>query len=171
MANTFTVPTYSPSSVDLVVGGYTLSGWDRISIARRTEMFKPVYGVRGKHTRVRTGGKETRDTSTFITVVLSKESQANDVLSEIHRQDIENGTARISLTLKDKSGSSIFSSNEAYIIKYADSEFTNDFGAREWRLFCQTTETYLVGGNVSGQSSLLDSAINEVSSFISGVFR
>lgn len=170
MTNTFSVPTYSPSSVDLVIGGYTISGWDRLTIARRTEMFKPVYGIRSKHTRVRSGGKNTRDTSAFLTITLSKESQANDVLSEIHRQDTEDGTAKISLTLKDKSGSSIFSSDEAYILKYADSEFANDFGTREWRLFCQTTESYLVGGNVSPQSSLLDTAINEVSSFVSGIF-
>ena len=170
MTNKFTVPTYDPSSVDLAIGGYLISGWDRISIARRTEMFKPVYGIRGKHTRVRMGGKNTRDTSAFINITLSKESQANDVLSEIHRQDSEDGTARITLTLKDKSGSSLFSSDEAYILKYADSEFSNDFGTREWRLFCQSTGSYLVGGNVTPQSSLLDRAINEVSSFVSGIF-
>lgn len=170
MANNFTVATYNPSDVSLVVGGYTLSGWDRISITRRTDNFKPVYGIRGKHTRVRMGGKEARESSAFITVVLSQESQANDVLSEIHRQDIEEGTARIALILKDSSGGSVFSSNEAYITNFAASDFSSDFGTREWRLFCQTTETYNVGNNTKPQTSILNTAIDEISSFVSDLF-
>lgn len=169
MANKFSVSTYSPSDVGLVIGGYTLPGWDRISIARRVDNFKPIYGIRGKHTRVRMGGKEARESSAFITIILSQESQANDVLSEIHRQDIEQGTARIALILKDSSGGSVFSSNEAYIMNFAASEFANDFGTREWRIFCQTTETYNVGNNMKPQTTILDTAINEVSSFVSGL--
>ena len=170
MANKFNVATYSPSDVGLVIGGYTLSGWDRISITRRVDNFKPIYGIRGKHTRVRMGGKEARESSAFITIILSQESQANDVLSEIHRQDIDQGTARIALTLKDNSGGSVFSSSEAYIMNFAASEFANDFGTREWRIFCQTTETYNVGNNMKPQTTILDTAINEVSSFVSGLF-
>lgn len=170
MANGFSVSTYSPSDVALVIGGYTLAGWDRISIVRRTDNFKPIYGIRGKHTRVRMGGKDARESSAFITIVLSQESQTNDVLSDIHRQDIEQGTARIALTLKDSSGSSVFSSDEAYITNFAAAEFSNDFGTREWRIFCQTTETYNVGNNTRPQTSIFDTAINEVSSFVSGLF-
>lgn len=169
MANGFSVSTYSPSDVALVVGGYTLAGWDRISIVRRTDSFKPIYGIRGKHTRVRMGGKDARESSAFITIVLSQESQTNDVLSDIHRQDIEQGTARIALTLKDSSGSSVFSSDEAYITNFAAAEFSNDFGTREWRIFAQTTETYNVGNNTRPQTSIFDTAINEVSSFVSGI--
>lgn len=169
MANNFSIATYSPSDVALIIGGYTLSGWDRISVARRTDSFKPVFGIRGKHTRIRMGGKEARETSAFITITLSQESQANDVLSEIHRQDIDQGTARIALLLKDSSGSSVFSSDEAYITNFASAEFSNDFGTREWRIFCQTTETFNVGNNTRPQTSLLDTAINEVSSFVSGI--
>lgn len=169
MANGFSVSTYSPSDVALVIGGYTLAGWDRISIVRRTDNFKPIYGIRGKHTRVRMGGKDARESSAFITIVLSQESQTNDVLSDIHRQDIEQGTARIALTLKDSSGSSVFSSDEAYITNFAAAEFSNDFGTREWRIFCQTTETYNVGNNTRPQTSIFDTAINEVSSFVSGI--
>lgn len=169
MANGFSVSTYSPSDVALVIGGYTLAGWDRISIVRRTDNFKPIYGIRGKHTRVRMGGKDARESSAFITIVLSQESQTNDALSDIHRQDIEKGTARIALTLKDSSGSSVFSSDEAYITNFAAAEFSNDFGTREWRIFCQTTETYNVGNNTRPQTSIFDTAINEVSSFVSGI--
>ena len=72
--------------------------------------------------------------------------------------------------LKDKSGTSVFSSDEAYILGYPESSFNNDFTTRAWRIFCQTTKTYLVGGNSRPQTSLLDTAVNEVSSFVSGIF-
>lgn len=169
MANNFSVSTYSPSDVALVVGGYTLSGWDRISIVRRTDTFKPVFGIRGKHTRVRMGGKEAKESSAFVTITLSQESQANDVLSAIHTEDIDRGTGRLAIELKDSSGTSVYSSNEAYITNFAASEFSNDFGRREWRIFCQTTDTFNVGNNTRPQTSIFDSAINEVSSFVSGI--
>lgn len=170
MANNFTVATYDPSEVSLAISGYILSGWDRISIRRRTEAFKPIYGIRSKHTRVRSGGSASRDTSAFITISLSQESQANDVLSEIHRQDINFGTARLIFTLKDGSGTSLFSSSEAYILNFANSEFSNDFSTREWRIFAQTTESYNVGTNIKSQSSILDRAFGEVTSFVSDFF-
>lgn len=166
MANNFTVSTYSPSDVTLVVAGYVISGWDSISISRRTESFKPIPGIRGKHARVRSGGGLNADTSAIITLTLAQESQSNDVLSAIHRLDIEQGTGRIVLTLRDKSGASLFNSHEAYILSYPESTFTNDFSTRPWRIFCQSTKTFFVGGNTKPQTSLLDSA----TSFISDLF-
>ncbi len=170
MANNLSISTYSPSDVTLVIAGYVISGWDTISIARRTESFKPIYGIRGKHARVRTGGGTSPDTSANITLTLAQESASNDVLSTIHDLDISEGTGRIVLTLKDKSGGSLFNSHEAYIISYADSGFGNDFGVRQWRIFCQTTKTYFVGGNTKPSTSLLDSAIGSATDFVSGLF-
>lgn len=170
MANSFSVNTYSPSDVELVIAGYSVAGWDSISISRRVESFKPIYGIRNKHTRVRAGSANTRDSSAFITFTLAKESQSNDTLSYIHELDIDQGTGRLTLILKDKSGTSVFSSDEAYILGYPESPFNNDFTTRTWRIFCQTTKTYLVGGNSRPQTSLLDTAVNEVSSFVSGIF-
>lgn len=166
MANSFTVSTYNPSDVTLVIAGYVIAGWDTISISRRTDSFKPIYGIRNKHARVRSGGALSGDTSALITLTLAQESQSNDVLSSIHELDISEGTGRIVLTLKDKSGGSLFNSHEAYILSYADSPFTNDFSTRQWRILCQSTKTYFVGGNTKPATSLLDSA----TSFISDLF-
>lgn len=170
MTNSFSVLTYSPSDVELVIAGYSIAGWDSISISRRTDSFKPIFGIRNKHTRVRAGSATTRDTSAMITFSLSQESASNDVLSYIHDLDIDQGTARIVLTLKDKSGKSVFSSDEAYIISYPQASFTNDFSNRDWRIFCQSTKTYLVGGNSRPQTSIFDTAINAASSFVSNIF-
>lgn len=164
MSNSFSIKTYSPSDVDLVVSGYTIAGWDSISIRRRFDSFKPVYGIRAKHTRVRMGSATERDTSSLITFTLAQESQSNELLSYIHESDIDFGTGRLLITLKDKSGKSIFSSDTAYILNYAESTFTNDFGSRQWRIFCQTTATYVVGGNARPSTGLLDSVVDRVSS-------
>lgn len=163
MANSFSVSTYSPSDVVLSISGYTIAGWDSISITRRTDSFKPIYGIRNKHTRVPSGSPGNRDTSAIISLVLAQEAQSNEVLNYVHELDINNGTGRLTLTLKDNSGKSVFSSDEAYIPAYPPVAFTNDFGTRNWRIICQTTTTWTVAGNTKPQTSLLDSAIDKVS--------
>ena len=160
--------TYSPKEVQLTFGGYTVTGWQSISIARSVDAFKPIRGIRGKHTRVRNA-----DTSCMITIPLLQTSMSNDVLSKIHELDITNGTGRIELTLSDISGTSVFNSVEAYIVGYPEVVYSGEFEYRQWRIFCQTTGSYTVGGNAqvenifssifSKASGLANSAIDTVS--------
>lgn len=159
---------YSPKEVVLTFGGYTVTGWQSISIARSVDAFKPIRGIRGKHTRVRNA-----DTSCMITIPLLQTSMSNDVLSKIHELDITNGTGRIELTLSDISGTSVFNSVEAYIVGYPEVVFSGEFEYRQWRIFCQTTGSYTVGGNAQVEnifssifnkaSGLANSAIDAVS--------
>lgn len=158
MATNFSVQTYSPSDVVLSLGGYQLAGWDTINITRSSPGFVTVRGIRGKHTRVPSG-----DTSATISISLLQVSPSNDTLSEIHRQDLESGTGRISLTLKDNSGRSVFSSDEAYILSYPEVAFSGGFEYRNWTIFCQTTGSYLVGGNTRPQTNLFSLAVDAIS--------
>lgn len=161
--------TYSPKEVVLTFGGYTVTGWQSISITRSVDAFKPIRGIRGKHTRVRNA-----DTSCMITIPLLQTSMNNDVFSWIHELDIENGTGRISLTISDLKGTSVFSSVEAYIVGYPEVVYSGEFEYRQWRIFCQTTGSYTVGGNAqvenvfsgifSDASGLANRAIDSVSS-------
>lgn len=161
--------TYSPKEVVLTFGGYTVTGWQSISITRSVDAFKPIRGIRGKHTRVRNA-----DTSCMITIPLLQTSMNNDVFSWIHELDIENGTGRISLTISDLKGTSVFSSVEAYIVGYPEVVYSGEFEYRQWRIFCQTTGSYTVGGNAqvenvfsgifSNASGLANRAIDSVSS-------
>ncbi len=160
---------YSPSEVQLTFGGYTVTGWQSISITRSVDAFKPVRGIRGKHTRVRNA-----DTSCTITIPLLQTSMSNDVFSRIHELDIEHGTGRISLTIKDISGTSVFSSAEAYVLGYPEVVYSGEFEYRQWKLFCQTTGSYTVGGNAQivnifggifgAASGLANKAVDAVSS-------
>lgn len=165
MANNFTVQCYSPKDVILTVGGYQLTGWQSITISRTVKGFTVIRGIRGKNTRVK-----NVDTSATLTISLLQTSQGNDVLSYIHGLDLEEGTARISLMLKDRSGRSVFSSNEAYITGYPTAPFSSQFEYRNWEFFAQTTDTYTVGGNAKPATDLLDRALSGAGNFIDSIF-
>lgn len=161
MANSFSVFSYSPKDVILTIGGYQITGWQRITI-NRYKSVKTIKGIRGKHTR-----DISRDTSATLSFTLLQSTQANEVLSYIHDVDISEGTGRISLTLKDNSGKSVFSSDEAYITGYPTVTFSGQFEDRPWEIFCQTTKSFVVGGNQRPSTGLFDSAITEASNFVS----
>lgn len=156
---------YSPQQVILTVGGYQFTGWQSIRIARSVQGFQTIRGIRGKNTRVK-----NLDTSATITLPLIQTSQGNDVLSSIHELDLERGTGRLALTLKDMSGQSVFSSDEAYITGYPETVFSGDIQYRVWNIFCQTTKSYNVGGNASAQGSVFDSTLGQVGNIISDLF-
>lgn len=165
MANSFTVTTYSPGDVKLTIGGYQIVGWQNMTISRTVKGFNVIRGIRGKNTRV-----PNRDSSATIQFSLAQFSPSNDVLSYIHELDLEEGTARIALTLKDGSGGSVFSTNEGYITGYPVTTYSGGFEYRNWEIFCQTTDTYKIGGNTRPSTSLFDSAVSEATDFISNIF-
>lgn len=151
---------YSPQQVQLIVAGYPLTGWQTIRIARNAQSFIPIRGIRGKNTRVL-----NPDTSATITIPLIQTSQGNDVLSQIHELDRQRGTGRLTLTLKDGSGQSVFSSDEAYITSFPEVGFSGEIEYRTWSFFCQTT-TFHVGGNASPQAgNLLNQILGQVGNF------
>jgi hypothetical protein len=150
------IVTYSPSQVTLVIDDYQLVGWDTISIAKTSPSFITIPGIRGKHTRV-----PNTDKSCTIQIGLIQTSKANSILSAVHALDIEQGTGKLSVMLKDNSGESVFSSSDAYIVSYPDVSFSAGFEYRQWNIFCQTVLDYKVGGNTRPKTildSLFDSA-------------
>lgn len=128
-----TVMTYSPKDVTLTFGGYVLANWDEITVAQSGPAFRMIRGIRGKSTRVRTLNK-----SATITLVLPHTSVANQVLDEICRQDQVSGNGRLELTLKDVSGSEVFSSADAFIEKQADRNYSATMGSRTWVIQCMS---------------------------------
>ena len=164
MANSFTVNTYSPKDVILTLSGYQFTGWSTLSITRSVKGFSLVRGIRGKNTRVR-----NPDTSATVTISLIQSSQGNDVLSDIHQQDLTFGTGRITLMLKDSSGRSVFHSDESFITGFPTATFSGQFEYRNWEIFCQSTSTYTVGGNAR-PSNLLDGLLDGQTNFIDDLF-
>jgi hypothetical protein len=155
--------TYSPKEVTISIGGYSLTGWDNLSVARSVQGFVPIRGIRGKNTRVR-----NMDTSATITLPLLQTSMGNDVLSRIHALDLEKGTGRLDITLKDSSGTSVFSSSEAYILGFPVSAYSGNFEYRVWQIFAQSTTTYTVGGN-GKTNNIFDSIVSSASNLVNNV--
>lgn len=162
--NSFSVTTYNPKDVYVTFGGYRIVGWQSISITRDSDIFIDISGIRGKTTRVK-----SLDTGASIQLTLSMQSPSNDVLSTILMADNEEGTGRLALTIKDKSGSSVFSSDEAYIPGFPSVTYTGQNENRVWRITCQSTSSFYVAGNTRPSSSLFDAALNQVGSFVNNI--
>lgn len=150
----YEVNDYAPSEVILTFGGYQVEGWDQISIERSSPVFKQIKGIRGKHTRVK-----DPDTSATISLGVMQTCSTNDYLSEILRLDAQSGTGRLSILLKDKSGNSVFSSEEGYIVGYPKADFGEEIVFRPWTIFCQSTVDFTVGGNDLPPPSAIKQAI------------
>ena len=168
----FDVNTYSPSDVTLVFGGYPLTGWNTITLTKNQPRYNAVRGIRGKNTRYR-----NKDMSTTISFSCLQTGEANDIMSEIHRQDYAYGTARISLTLKDPNGMMLFHSDEGFITDFPEVVFSGQFEYRVWTIYCLTADSYRVGGNTQAQDSLFNKVtgfvgdtLTTVSDAVSGIF-
>lgn len=161
-----TINTYSPSDVTLMIDGYKVSGWESITIKRDRDSYTFISGIRGKNTRVR-----NYDKAATISIELLQTSEAHDILNEIHRKDIvDNDTeefattdsARLVVTLKDKSGTSSFQSEDAYIVGFPEIKYTQGFESRVWVIKCLTTNIFKIGGNLRPTTSVLDSIFNSI---------
>lgn len=154
----FDINTYNPSDVSLIIGGYRVFGWDSITIQRNSQGYTPYKGIRDKHSRTR-----NQDTSATLSLSIIQSCPVNDVLSYVHELDLQYGTGRLEITLKDDSGRSVFSSNEAYITGYPAAEYTSELEYRVWNVFCQNTGTWVLGGNTTPQTKLFDNIVDKVS--------
>lgn len=149
------VYTYSPEYVDLVIGGYKVIGWNTISVQRNSRMFTTVNGIRGKNTRTK-----NTDTSATISISITRTSPVNSVFSEVVRQDELYCTGRLQILLRDRLGTSVVSSSEAYLDGYADDSFTSELNDRVWTINCLSTDTWNIGGSEQSQESLFQTIRN-----------
>lgn len=143
--------TYSPHEVGIEVAGYTVSGFNAITVSGQEDSVTLVKGIKGKHTRIR-----NKDTSCLITISVLQTSYANDVFSEIVRLDKIYGRCLVNVYLKDRSGSTIIKSSNAYITGYPTLELTENVGERDWVIQCMSTDTLIVGGNQQNMVSVFD---------------
>lgn len=147
----FEVATYSPSDITLIISGYQIEGWSNITVTRNSPRFREIKGMRGKNTRC-----PELDTSASVTLNIMQTEVANQVFSKILSLDSQYRTGRLTVTLKDTFGESVFNSIEAYIPTDAATTYTNDIEYRSWTIQCQSTQSYDIGGNTKSFQSLLD---------------
>lgn len=141
--------TYSPLDIVMTLNDYKLSDFAEgtfIEVTQNSYNFKPVRGIRGKHTRVR-----NRDRSGTITFRLSQTSPQNDILSKLAYQDDINQSALLFVVLRDVGGLEGVQAVNAYLEGYPNLTYKGDTTTpREWRIHYETFARYQLGGGSQG---------------------
>lgn len=151
----YTVNTYSAADVILSFGGYSVFGWDEISVRRDTAQSNFIRGIRGKNTRI-----INPNTSSVISIACPQTSDAHSVFSQIVSGDLlTGGNGRLQVSLKDLNGGLVLSSNEAYVTGYPDVSYKNSIENYTWLIQCNNTQYSGLTSRPS-QTSLFDFVFN-----------
>lgn len=157
------VLTYAPSSVILLVSGLAISGWDRIAITPNSPVFRQIRGIRGKNTRTR-----IKDTSATITIEVPQTELINEVFSKIVEADSVIGNVRLELTLKEMTGSTLFTTTVAYIDSRPEVVYTDKMEKRVWTIRCDESNMY-VGAARNPALGIVQDGIARLQDFVSDI--
>lgn len=145
------VSTYSPEFTDLIISNgdinHVVTGFAEgtfITLSPFTERFVPVYGAKGETYRAHNPVR-----AFDLTVTLSQTSHSNDVLSALLKNDRRTLDGTFTITLKDSSGTTIFTDEFAYIGQEPEQAFSGGgtIESREWTLHLPDPVDYNIGGN------------------------
>lgn len=136
------VLTYSPSDVTILISGYQVSGLLEVELSWDSRPFTMYKGIRNQHTRV-----YNESMAATLRLSLQQTSISNDVLSMILDEDRIGNTARLEVTMKDASGTTLYQALQCYIPEYPRIKFTKGFSAREWEIQILDLTKINVGGN------------------------
>lgn len=148
---------YDPKQVSVVLtltqdsskaGGsgttFTLSGFaddEFIDVERDEDAFSKKTGVDGQTTRAKNNARAGK-----VTFKLMQSSTSNDDLSNLALSDEVDLTGVCSLSVKDQSGRSIFTTDSAWVKKFPKPSYKKDVNAWEWMV--DTSEIkFFLGGN------------------------
>lgn len=100
-----------------------------VEIEQEQDTFTYKAGVDGEGTR-----SENKNTVTKITLTLSYTSASNDLLSAIHELDkkVAGGSGIAPIMIRDRLGTQLFASAEAWIIKPPMTKLARHSGERKW---------------------------------------
>lgn len=158
------VLTYVPSNISLLISGYRIEGWNRISIARNSPTFKQIRGIRGKNTRVR-----NKDTSATLTIETIQTGLVNEVLSMVLEADEVQGTARLEISLKDMTGTGFFSTTTGYITAYPEMSYSGDIGSVVWTIACDESLLH-IGNAESAAVGIVNNGVSRLKGFVSNLY-
>lgn len=142
------VLTYDPSSVIISVAGWIVPGVVSVSLNWKSEVFTVRKGIRGVHTRV-----YNQDRNATLVVELLPTSIANDVFTDIVLQDAASHAGLLDpVMLKDTSGTSRFTTSQAFIHTFPDLTFNADgIVTRKWEIDILSFVT--ASGNIGGNAA------------------
>lgn len=149
--------TYSPESMVVVISKgdflHTVTGFADgtfISFARRVPASDLYVG-----SDLSTGRVKRRNKATDITLTLHQFAASNAILQALQRADEEDDVGNtwvFSITVKDLSGTGVWSSNQAFIATVPDSPFSTTTETRDWVISAVSLSSNI------GSNTLFDAA-------------
>lgn len=132
MAFTPQLTIYDFDQVYLVLAGAVVDGFapnTPIRLTRETDTFSHVVGADGKVARSKTLQRTAR-----LEISLLQTSASNDILSAVHilDRDAPNGAGIFPFALRDKSGRSMYSGAQCWVMKAPDPSFEREATQRDW---------------------------------------
>ena len=143
--------TYAPSEVVIIisqetVGNHSVGGFsanDMVSITRANATWNHETSPDGFHTRT-----HNLDTSSTAAISLVQTSGSNDALYALAAYDEarKDDEGMFAITIADKKGRYVISSNTAYVSVPQEKSFGREVGSRVWNVMMMDSEEY-IGGN------------------------
>lgn len=155
------IATFAPSLTTCIISGYILEGWNKISIARNTPVFRQIRGIRGKNTRVR-----NRDTSATITFEVYQSSMVNSVFSLCLEQDEISESVRLEIVLTNDSNDIQFSTTTAYVVGYPEVVIDDGLNVMRWQLACEESNLF-AGGAIPATPGVVENGLSRLKDFVS----
>jgi Protein of unknown function (DUF3277). len=138
------VKTYNPKDVLIIVGPVIVEGFADgtfVNIARDNPSWNKAIGSDGEGARAR-----SNDQGGSVTLTLMQTSASNPELSALALLDEQTGDGVVPLLVTDRSGTSLYEAETAWIEKPADSPFAREIETREWVIQTDNLKM-LVGDN------------------------
>lgn len=139
MASDSLLGNYSPESMVIVISKgdfvHTINGYADgtfLNISRITPASELYVG-----SDLSTGRVKRRNKASTITLTLMQHATSNAVLQALQRADEEDDVGNkfvFAITVKDLSGTGVWSSNQTFIATNPDTSFSNTTETRDWVL-------------------------------------
>ena len=130
--------SFDPKEISLTLGTHIVSGYADgtfAAFAQNRDTYALTVGADGEGTRVKSNDRSGR-----LTITLLKSSSSNAVLSALANSD-----AQSPCILKDNNGSTLTSAANAWLVRQADYEYSNEETTVEWIIESDSWDN-LVGG-------------------------
>lgn len=137
------IKVFDPNQTSVVAGVSPIQGFaedSMLSIETEDAKYGITSDAHGDVTRFRQNKNIAK-----VTLTLTQSSPSNDVLSSFLEADRKSNAGVFNFMIKDNSGTTLFTSVNAYVEKQATVEFGNDNKNREWTIICINPSNF-VGG-------------------------
>lgn len=126
--------TYSADEVSVTLGSILVDGFADgtfVTLEQETETFGKVVGSDGKVSRFKTLNR-----SGSVTISVMQTSLSNDLLNALHilDRDAPNGAGIVPMTIRDRSGRSVYFAAQAWIAAPPKPTFGREVESRDWTI-------------------------------------